>query len=323
MIVRESDIRYKIKDAILNGHQSINDIYDFLLRKYSKEEIKYWIYILLTKDEKIVRNDNYYGNNSYELVPRRQEKSPYTKHYCSFTDDNPTMKKKILLISDTHIGNKSIQNIDLINAIYEYASKQGCEYVFHEGDLFEGYGNAQEQINTFIKEYPNTIKTICLLGNHDEIINNKISMKMLNYYKDNFNTYELEQYGIELNNIPFHISHRLYISWLINDQKIDSIDDIYDVERWISNDYKVLISGHLHQGIIHSVNHEPFDKLYLGVPSLSNININKGCAYIITIDNDTIEISILSADERLNINEIENIKWNLKEKNKVLHKAFL
>ena len=126
MIVRESDIRYKIKDAILNGHQSINDIYDFLFRKYSKEEIKYWIYILLTKDEKIVRNDNYYGNNSYELVPRRQEKSPYTKHYCSFTDDNPTMKKKILLISDTHIGNKSIQNIDLIICIYVYAFKQGC-----------------------------------------------------------------------------------------------------------------------------------------------------------------------------------------------------
>ena len=123
----------------------------YIITELSLRRVSQPIDILLTQDEKIVRKDNYYGNNSYELVSRRQEKSPYTKHYCSFTDDNPTMKKKILLISDTHIGNKSIQNIDLINAIYEYASKQGCEYVFHEGDLFEGYGNAQEQINTFIK----------------------------------------------------------------------------------------------------------------------------------------------------------------------------
>ena len=81
------------------------------------------------------------------------------------------------------------------------------------------------------------------------------------------------------------MSHRLYISWLIDNQKLDCIDDIYEVEKWVSNDYKVLISGHLHQGIIYS-NKNYLDNyiLYLGVPSLSNMNIGKAIAYIIEID---------------------------------------
>ena len=323
MTRKNYDLRYKIIDALKNGCKTINDIYNYLSGNYSKEEIKYWISILLVQDEKVVRNDYYYRENDYETVSRRQEKSPYTRHYRSFKDDNPKKDKKVLLISDTHIGNKTIQNMELINRIYEYAARKGCEYVFHEGDLFEGKENIDEQLNIFIKEYPNTIKTICLLGNHDETMQKYISLKQLNEYKDMFNIYELGEWETSLNNIPFHLSHRLYISWLINNQRLNCIDDIYDVEKWVSNDYKVLISGHLHHGIVHSVNHESFDKLYLGIPSLSNININRGCAYIITIKDKKITISVLSADENLNIKEIDNINWYSEEKNKVLHKAYL
>lgn len=323
MIIKESDIRFDIIDALSNGCRTINDIYSYLSKKYSKEEIKYWINILLANEEKIVRTDNYYNDNTYSIVSKRQQKSPYTKHFIKFVDDNPTRTKKVLLISDTHIGNKQIENIDLINAIYEYALEKECEYVFHEGDLFEGYGDEKEQLKTFIKEYPQTIKTICLLGNHDEIFNNKISIKELNKYNESFNFYELDKWETLLNKIPLHMSHRLYISWLIDNQKLDCIDDIYEVEKWVSNDYKVLISGHLHQGIIHSVNDEMFDKLYLGVPSLTNINIGKSCAYILTIYDDIINISVLSVDKKLDIKEIDNITWNTKGKNKVLHKAYL
>ena len=322
MIKKTTDIRYEIIDALLNGHETIQDIYNYLSKKYSKEEIRYWINILKSKDEKIVRNDNYYKDSTYRLVSKRQEKSPYTKHYKSFEDDNPTKDKKILLISDTHIGNKFVQNMELINKIYEYAKKVGCEYVFHEGDLFEGNERIDEQLSVFKKEYPKTIKTICLLGNHDEMIDKIISLEELSNYNDNFEIYELSGWETTLNNISFHLSHRLYISWLINDQRLNCIDDIYEVEKWISNDYKVLISGHLHQGIIHSVNQYPFDKLYLGVPSLSNININRGCAYVITITNSIVNVSVLSADNNLVIKEIDNINWYLEEKNKVLHKAY-
>ena len=323
MIKNRYDIRYEIMAAILKGNKTINEIYNYLSRKYTKEEIKYWINVLITKDEKIVRNDSYYGENSYILVSKRQEKSPYTKHYMSFKDDNPTKDKKILLISDTHIGNKSIQNMELINKMYEYAKKAGCEYVFHEGDLFEGKEDIEEQLDLFIKEYPRTINKICLLGNHDEKLDKKISLKELSSYNDMFKIYELSKWATSLNNVTIHLSHRLYISWLINNQIMNCIDDIYDVEKWISDDYKVLISGHLHQGIIHSVNKESFNKLYLGVPSLSNVNINKGCAYIITITNKMINITVLSADNNLNIKVIDSMDWYLEEKNKVLHKAYL
>ena len=128
MIIKESDIRFDIIDALSNGCRTINDIYSYLSKKYSKEEIKYLINILLANEEKIVRTDNYYKDNTYSIVSKRQQKSPYTKHFIKFVDDNPTRTKKVLLISDTHIGNKQIENIDLINAIYEYALEKKCEY---------------------------------------------------------------------------------------------------------------------------------------------------------------------------------------------------
>lgn len=319
-IVKDVDILFDLKisiiSAIKNGCTTIDKIYLYLSKKYTKEQIKYCLNLLLVEDESIVRNDYYYGESNYELVSERQKKSSYTKNYRNFIDDNPNKKKKILLISDTHLGNNELENMILINTVYEYAKQENCDFAFHLGDLFEG--NNSKEINTFIEKYPNYIKTVCLLGNHDQQFNN---LKFLNAYNDSFNVYETSRWSTKLNNNDIHLSHRFYISWLIEDQKINCIDDIDEVDDFLSNDFRVLISGHLHQGIIYiKNNYQNKETIYLGVPSLSNTNINKSCAYIMTIDNDIIDISVLTVSNNYEIKEIDNIE--LKDQPKFLKKVY-
>ena len=58
MLTRTTDIRYEIIDALLNGNETIQDIYNYLSKRHSKKEIRYWLNILISKDEKIVRNED-------------------------------------------------------------------------------------------------------------------------------------------------------------------------------------------------------------------------------------------------------------------------
>lgn len=317
-IVSDYKLKNEIIDALIKGYKTIDDIYNYLSGKYSKAEIKSSLSSLLVEDEKIVRNDFYYNDSSYELVDRKREKSNYTKHYRSFIDDNPSKKKKILLISDTHIGNSSLENMNLINSIYEYGKENSCDCVFHQGDLFEGKSN--NEVETFINNYPHLLRTICLTGNHDKSFNN---LKGLNNYNDLFNTYEVDNWSTSLNNISTHLSHRLYISWILDDKRINSINELDGIEEWISNDYKLLISGHLHQGIIYSnKNYLNNYILYLGVPSLSNMNIGKAIAYIIEIDENNINIKVLSTNNKSEIKEIDNIDIDCNKNNKQLKKVY-
>ena len=312
------DLMIRIRDAIKIGYNSIDKIYIYLSKKYSKEEIRYCLNKLLVDDESIIRNDFYYKQPEYETVNDRARNSNYTKHYRSFIDDNPEKPKKILLISDTHIGNNNLENMDLIRTIYDYAEQNNCDYVFHQGDLFEG--NSPDELETFIRNYPNNLKTICIMGNHDKKIK---SPKYLNYYNDSFNFYETDCWETSINNIPIHLSHRLYISWILEDKRIESINDLDNVKNWISNIYNFLISGHLHQGIIYSENnYENKQVFYIGVPSLSNININKSVAYILDIDNNFIHITVLSSDSNLHISEIDNIDLDINNTGKTLKKIY-
>ena len=81
-----------------------------------------------------------------------------------------------MLISDTHIGNE-LQNIKLLDKIYNYCQKQDIHIIINCGDLIDGnfsYGNQITadpivQLDTLIKSYPfdKEILNIMCLGNHD------------------------------------------------------------------------------------------------------------------------------------------------------------
>lgn len=92
---------------------------------------------------------------------------------------NDLDKVKLLLISDTHLGNK-YDRLDILRYLYDKADKNGTNYVLHSGDLTDGLSTRPEQIyqlketsydgqrDYVIDKYPKSdIPTYLVAGNHD------------------------------------------------------------------------------------------------------------------------------------------------------------
>ena len=86
---------------------------------------------------------------------------------------------KLLLISDTHLGNK-YDRLDILRYLYDKAENNNIDYVLHSGDLTEGRSNRDEQIYSLkessytgqrdyvVDNYPqSSIPTYLISGNHD------------------------------------------------------------------------------------------------------------------------------------------------------------
>ena len=286
------------------------------------------------------------------LLDERHEQHNYQRGFYDFKDNTPNINKKFIVISDTHIGNKDIQNFKLIHNIYDLSIKNNIKHIFHLGDIFqrvddvnidERYSKAMKYIELFLNDYPNTcedeIKTFSLLGNHDLTIHgsngtdiffdtNKCYEQLYNLQelsKDNpsFFVYARRTFGIDLNNIPIHFSHRLYIDSYNRDKKIKSVGELADDDDSFCR-YSICISGHLHRGILY-IGNDCFgnEHLYIGVPSTSNININNVVGYIIELDVDSmVNIKLLYSKENSSIYLGEEYNYNMNERNKVLKKEF-
>ncbi len=89
---------------------------------------------------------------------------------------------QICVVSDTHLGN-NLQQLHLLNEIYQEAYNRGITTVLHVGDLVDGnytnraenprllfLHNFDEQVNYAVEMYPEVsgIKTYYILGSHDE-----------------------------------------------------------------------------------------------------------------------------------------------------------
>lgn len=86
---------------------------------------------------------------------------------------------KLLLLSDTHYGNKS-ERKDVVNYLYDKASSDGVKHVLHSGDLTDGYypnrpqqiyelkyHGYDEQLENIVDNYPVFENTYFITGNHD------------------------------------------------------------------------------------------------------------------------------------------------------------
>lgn len=87
---------------------------------------------------------------------------------------------KLLLISDTHLGNKS-DKIDILKYLYNKAEDKGVKHILHSGDFTDGRSNRPEQIYELkepsydgqvqycVEKYPKfSGKTYVIQGNHDD-----------------------------------------------------------------------------------------------------------------------------------------------------------
>lgn len=302
-------------------------------------------YLLVSKGC-IVRNDFINEEADYVLLDEHLWNSTYSRSYYSLIDKTD-IDKRILLISDTHIGNSNIEDFTLLNNLYIYARNIGIKTCLHLGDIFDrsisSYFDFSRNINLFINNYPKTdIMTYSLLGNHDEIYKKYFNQKTVLRYYDfrSLSMYRPDLYMfpensdiINFNDTNFHISHRLYYNFMVNDLKINKIKDLNNVDRLAFPNinlnyklfnpiYKVNISGHLHQGFIKTID----NSIYIGVPSTSKINQTHSVATVLDIHYQdkkvfSIEITPLYRDLFNEIVDGKTIYHELNEKSKTLSKT--
>ena len=117
-------------------------------------------YLFDTVDGKIIKVKPTKNNDVYE-IPSNLE------------------KLKLLLISDTHLGNK-YDRLDILRYLYDEADKKGIKHILHSGDFTDGRSNRYEQIFELkepsyegqvqycVDKYPKFDgKTYVIQGNHD------------------------------------------------------------------------------------------------------------------------------------------------------------
>ncbi len=83
---------------------------------------------------------------------------------------------RTILLSDLHLGTQE-ERLDLLNLVYEYASKERIHIIINGGDLINGLTperhnvveTMMEQCEYFIEKHPfdKNILNVCVLGNHD------------------------------------------------------------------------------------------------------------------------------------------------------------
>lgn len=297
---------YEMRQYIVaKEHFSTQEILTFFSQKYNLEEIKKCLYLFYVAQGKIIATVDNNFNYDFEYVKERDlQKSNFTRHYFN----NPLGNiDKFIVIADTHIGSE-IASFDMINRVYDYASKNNIGYVIHLGDLFQKTKDESEyvtRIMDFLKYYPDdkSIKTLSILGNHDTILHerywnnlNEFDLRYLTMKRPNFICYPKMETAWQNGDMSIHLAHHLYLNGLLRDVFLRKEEDLVNDEAFkIINfsDYDLLISGHLHKQMISYVNNG--DSLLISVPSTSKLNDNDVIAFEIRmLDNKVIGITPLS-----------------------------
>lgn len=292
---------------------------------------------MLVKDSFIGKEDQY-----RLLLDKHFFQSSYQEFYQRVK--NVTNIQRIILISDTHIGNKNIEDYNRIRNVYNYAKQNDVNFIFHLGDLFDKMNGEiekdfeeiyLEQLNSFIDNYPIDVMTYCVLGNHDVDLNTFFQRRMmdsfdlrgLSYYNSNFYMFPKDETILEFGDQQIHFAHRLYFNWIIRNMKIKDLTDMYQYDGFNSSRYSIHICGHLHKGFICSINDDFFDKqnLYIGVPSLGKENNG---AIAIQLDfnysNDNVLSSVVIVPLYPDNSQVvrgEEYLWFPKQKNKEIKKC--
>lgn len=354
---------FKIEYLLFNKKMSIEQIYDYLKKienvDISIKDVYKLVYTLLSNYKGIIRHDYWDSDPEYEGLDKYYWDSSYQHHYYSF-EQKEKKCTTFLLISDTHIGNEQLFNEEILKAVYDFALENGIDRCFHLGDLFEGNQSISSllnkylcfddvslldsfedvfkyQLECFIKKYPHPdeekMRTYCLLGNHDLILDRFLKsrdwwcasdLKKISIYDNSFSFIPRSSFVSILNNVDIHFNHYLYMSGFFRNLKINSLDDIEKTKLEFGNllydfNYDFFISGHLHKGTIYSALN-PFSgvsNLYLTVPSTSSVNLNGVVAFIVTLDEDMVaEISTLSCDNNYVVSKKTLFSFEFGKENK-------
>ena len=337
---------------LFSDAKTLEQIQDELHQKgyfFSDKEVYMVLYKLICNWERVVRDDYWSGPSQYKYLDRYYWEHNVQRKYYSLEDDSVGTPKVMAFLSDTHIGNDKVYNAKIINGFYEFAVKNNATRCFHLGDLFEGIRNVSDlekekemfrQFEIFEKEYPFApeILTFCLLGNHDKTIDDFLSarswltkedLRCITQLKPNVymipnNENWINGWRSQANGRDIHFNHQLFLSIMIENCKINSIDDIEEALKFLDYHYDLLVSGHLHQGFVYTVpnKYKKEDNIYLSIPSTSNLCLGKAIGMVVNLagDGNSMEIIVAGADEFGNVKEIDRMDLDFKKKEKIYKK---
>ena len=348
-LLRLSDEEYLITKELLNifiytnNKLNIYQLQEILRNKYINVDIN-TLYKLVNyiqvKEGKIIRDDYIGSFETYSIIPKMYYRSKYSENYESFKANSSL--NKLLLVSDTHIGN-GFYNEELLNKIYDFAYSCGVRVAFHLGDLFEGPKrenySLEEQLKLFKDTYPTNIMTYGIKGNHDVGIDDYlkvygIDLRSLTTLNNHFymfpirnNYYKCSTECLYLNDFKIKLTHEAYASdYYFNSYESLNIDSILEYDKIadkLSDKYNLILSGHRHKGLITNIKKEGSNKnnLYLSVPSTSNYCINSSVGFILEFnykDNkvSSIDINTLYYDGNVDVKDTINYDYN--KDNKIL-----
>ncbi len=342
-----------VEETILFSHAKTLDEIQAELRSkgyiYTDKDVCKVLYKLISNWERVVRDDYWSSPSKYKFLDKYYWEHNVQRHYYSLEDDAPGTKKIMAFLSDTHLGNDKVYNRKVIDGFYDFAIKNGATRCFHLGDLFDGLKNVPDsdkerelfrQLEIFEMEYPyvKEMITLCLPGNHDKTINDFLALRSWltkedircitqlnpNVYMIPNNEHWISGWRTKANGRDIHFNHQLFISCMIDNCKIDTIDDIKDSLMFLDYHYDLLISGHLHQGFIYTVPHnlKNEDNLYLSIPSTSNICLGKAVGMVLELSEDGSGVSIIvaGADSYGNVSEIDRMEFDFTHKEKPYQK---
>lgn len=215
-------------------------------------------------------------NYGYQLRPTYSYNGDiyYNISYGDYKDNSSiriAMSKKeksfrCLVISDLHVGNVR-SDLNLVNYVYEYAAKEGINYILVCGDNIEGdYSTDQKYIDDFfgqteelIERYPydKSINNIMIFGNHDYHALKENGFDILKRIKNS--RHDIIPIGYGQGNVNVKGDSLILYHQLAK-----------DFSPRINNNEKIIISGHGHM-----MKTKIRDELWLCIPTLSYVSTDK------------------------------------------------
>lgn len=331
-------LEYKIKRLLCeNGSLSISELEKLLESinfKTSKKEIWEMMQFLSINYGCLLRDDYWNQEVRYTYLGKNYWNSDYSRNYYSISSNN-TIVESFLVISDTYLGNSKLEDLKLINNIYNYALKKGIKKCFHLGNLFASTDvvnkeQIDKQLVDFTDNYPNLneIMTYSIMGEYDKKVNEYLQdknwweycdLRGLAMYNPNFYMFPSKEISTYFSNILCHFGRKLSKNFILGSVDIAETIQINERNDSLENNHIIsIISNNKEIICSNSLGNKDRMSICLTVPAANKLNINKTVGYVIKFNYDCLKkindivVEVLTSDENRNIKMKREIIFDFK-----------
>lgn len=286
-MTNQLDRNKKIDDGLLilmlkTNNSTVKDFKDgleFIVGQVTDEEISESIKRLKSK-YCISQNLGIEGESLYKFSYPTYKQNDFIKINCNDSID-------ILAISDLHLNSCLDKELESINNIYEYASKNGIKTIINLGDMFDfvsytekrqykSFENNECMIENVIKRFPfdKNINHLIMGGNHDKLMIGLDPIKELCIERQDFIDLGYDHAGILFGEDIISLHHIAFRSEDHSKNKYDNkrllklLRDYYSSKEVDNKKVYLDLLGHVHKSSLSVLDG------YATVPSL---NLDRVC----------------------------------------------